>query len=316
MIASCQLRTCAMETTGPRPPTPRDGVRHFATRWAVTIWLLVFYLSALGNTLSAWLAGRRDGEAIVLWQVLSWELSSATAALLLLPAVLFLCARWPLEAAAWRRRLPLYAAAALGWWLAHVAGMVVLRKSIYALAGTHYDFGGGLQWMYELSKDLRTFALLVALQHTLSWYARRRQGEAHLLAAPEEGPPVEPLERPERFLVRKLGRDFLVATADIEWIQASGNYVNLRVRGHDYPLRSTMAAIEARLDPAVFVRIHRSYLVNLGQVQVIEPADSGDARVHLRDATVLPCSRSHLVTLRAHAGQAAAGSRTEPLPVR
>ncbi|SBV52066.1 regulatory protein [Xanthomonas bromi] len=113
--------------------------------------------------------------------------------------------------------------------------------------------------------------------------------------------------------MRKLRRDFLVATADIDWIQASGNYVNLHVRGHDYPLRSTMAAIEARLDPAGFVRIHRSYLVNLGQVQAIEPIDSGDARVHLRDATVLPCSRSHLAGFRAHAGQGAVTPKTDPL---
>ncbi|KLD72489.1 LytTR family DNA-binding domain-containing protein [Xanthomonas pisi] len=314
MIGSCQLLTSAMETIGPRPPTPQDGARHFATRWAVMIWSLVFYLSALGNTLTIWLAGRRDGEAIVLWQLLSWELSSATTSLLLLPAMFWLCARWPLHADVWRRRVPLYLAAALGWWLAHVAGMVLLRKLVYALAGSHYDFGGWpLQWFYELSKDLRTFAMLVALQHTLAWYARRRQGEAHLLAAPDEGPPQEPLDRPERFLVRKLGRDFLVATADIEWIQASGNYVNLRVRGHDYPLRSTMAAIEARLDPAVFVRIHRSYLVNLSQVQAIEPVDSGDARVHLRDATVLPCSRSHLADLRARAGRGTAAPRADAL---
>jgi hypothetical protein len=40
-----------------------------------------------------------------------------------------------------------------------------------------------------------------------------------------------------------LGREFLVAAADVEWLQASGNYVNLRVRGHDYPLRSTLAAM-------------------------------------------------------------------------
>lgn len=205
--------------------------------------------------------------------------------------------------------------AALGWWLLHVAGMVVLRLLVYALAGAHYDFGGWLQWVYELSKDLRTFALLVAVQHTLAWYAWRRQSEAHLLAAPDDGPPVEPLERPERFLVRKLGRDFLVATADIEWIQAAGNDVNLHLRGHDYPLRSTMAAIEAKLDPAVFVRIHRSYLVNLDQVQAIEPVDSGDARVHLRDATVLPCSRSHLAGLRAHAGQGTAAPKTDALVV-
>ncbi|WVK02568.1 LytTR family DNA-binding domain-containing protein [Xanthomonas campestris pv. olitorii] len=313
MIGSCQLRTCAMQSTGTRPPIIHDSAGRVATRWAVVIWSLVFYVSALGNVWTAWLAARRDGQPIVVWQVLSWELSSATAALLLLPAVVWLCARWPLHADVWVRRLPAYVMAALGWWLLHVAGMVVLRMLVYALAGAHYDFGGWLQWVYELSKDLRTFALLVAVQHVLAWYARRRQGEAHLLAAPDEGPPVEPLDRPERFLVRKLGRDFLVATADIEWIQASGNYVNLHVRGHDYPLRSTMAAIEAKLDPAVFVRIHRSYLVNLGQVQAIEPSDSGDARVHLRDASVLPCSRSHLAGLRTHAGRGAAAPRSDAL---
>ena len=72
---------------------------------------------------------------------------------------------------------------------------------------------------------------------------RRLQGEASLLSAPDEGLPVEPLDRPERFLVRKLGREFLVAANDIEWLQASGNYVNLRVRGHDYPMRSTIGGI-------------------------------------------------------------------------
>ena len=95
---------------------------------------------------------------------------------------------------------------------------------------------------------------------------RRWQGEASLLDVPDEGPPVDSVERPERFLVRKLGREFLVAANDIEWMQASGNYVNLRMRGHDYPLRSTIAGIEGKLDPDRFVRVHRSYIVNLDQV--------------------------------------------------
>ncbi len=276
-------------------------------RWVALIWLLVFYGSALGNTASIWLAARRDGQPLLLWQVLTWELSSATVSLLLLPPLIWLCTRWPLHADVWRRRVPLYLAAALVWWLLHVSGMVLLRKLVYLAVGAHYDFGAlRLQWLYELSKDLRTFALLVALRHALAWYGRRRQGEAHLLAAPDEGPPVEPLDRPERFLVRKLGRDFLVATADIEWIQASGNYVNLHVRGHDYPLRSTMAAIEARLDPAAFVRIHRSYIVNLGCVVSIEPLDAGEARVHLSGNGQLPCSRRYLAPLRRAAGHAEA----------
>jgi DNA-binding LytR/AlgR family response regulator len=123
-----------------------------------------------------------------------------------------------------------------------------------------------------------------------------------MLDAPDEGPPLDSIERPERFLVRKLGREFLVAAADIEWLQAAGNYVNLRVRGHDYPLRSTIAGIESRLDPARFLRIHRSYIVNFDQIVSIEPLESGDARVHLRDKTVLPCSRRYRDALKARTG--------------
>ena len=63
-----------------------------------------------------------------------------------------------------------------------------------------------------------------------------------------------------------------------------------------------MAAIEAQLDPARFARIHRSYCVNLDQVASIEPLDTGDARVHLRDGLVVPVSRRHLGALRESVG--------------
>lgn len=84
----------------------------------------------------------------------------------------------------------------------------------------------------------------------------------------------------------------------VEWLQAAGNYVNLHVRGRDYPLRTTMAAIEAQLDPARFVRVHRSYIVNLNQVGEIEPLDTGDARIRMRDGTPVPCSRTYRDALR------------------
>jgi DNA-binding LytR/AlgR family response regulator len=106
---------------------------------------------------------------------------------------------------------------------------------------------------------------------------RRSQGEASMLDVPDEGEPVEPVYSPERFLVCKLGRKFLVPAADIEWLQASGNYVNLRIREHDYPSRSTIAGIESKLDPRRFACVHRSYIVNLDLVASIEPLDTGDA---------------------------------------
>ena len=274
-------------------PAPRSR------RWVIGLWIGIFLAAALGNTATELM----DGVPFAAWQLLTWELTSVGVSLLLLPFVLRACERWPLYADNWRHRLPLYLAGSVLWSLLHVAGMVALRKGVYAMAGEHYDFGDiWVRWGYEYLKDVRTFALLVITMHAAAWFGRRLQGEAKLFDAPDEGPPLEPIERPERFLVRKLGRDFLVAAADIEWLQASGNYVNLHLRGHDYPLRSTMAAIEARLDPASFVRVHRSYLANLGRIVSIEPIDSGDARIHMDDGSVVPCSRRYLPVLRERVG--------------
>jgi hypothetical protein len=211
--------------------------------------------------------------------------------------------RFPLHWDTWRRQLPWYVLASLVFSLVHVAGMVALRVVAYRWLGGDYDFGPwGRELLYEYLKDVRSFTSMVLGIEVYRFLLRRWQGEASLLDVPDEGPPVEPLERPERFLVRKLGRDFLVAAADIEWLQAAGNYVNLRVRGHDYPLRSTIAGVEAKLDPQRFARVHRSYLVNLDHVVSIEPLESGDARLYLKDATVLPCSRRYRSELRDRVG--------------
>ena len=156
--------------------------------------------------------------------------------------------------------------------------------------------------LYEYSKDVRTFIGMVLLIHGYRLLVLRLQGEASLLDAPDAGPPVEPVERPERFLVRKLGREFLISVADVEWLQASGNYVNLHLRGRDYPLRSTIAGIEAKLDPDRFVRVHRSYIVNLDRITSIEPLESGDARIHLGDGSAVPCSRRYRQALRPRVG--------------
>lgn len=273
---------------------------------AAGAWLLAFLAAAIGNSITEWMDARRDGFPVQFWQPLTWQLTSIAASLALLPMLLWACDRWPLHADTWRRRLPGYALGSVVWCLLHVSGMVLLRKLIYAVDGGHYQFGDWpAQWVYEYLKDVRTFALIVTLAHTVSWFGRRLKGEVHLLDAPDEGAPVESLERPMRFLVRKLGREFLVATADIEWAQASGNYVNLRVRGHDYPLRSTLGEFEARLDSSIFARVHRSYIVNLDQVVSIEPLDTGDARLHMKDGRTLPCSRRYRADLR---GRVSAGA--------
>jgi hypothetical protein len=226
--------------------------------------------------------------------------------LLLIPFIQAVERRWPFRFDTWRHSLPRHLLASLAFSLMHVAGMVELRKLAYALVGWHYRFGAWWpNFGYEYLKDIRNYFLIIALICLSRLWLLRKQGEATLLAEPDEGVPVEPVDRPERFLVRKLGKEFLLAAREIEWLQAAGNYVNLHVRGRDYPLRATMAGIEERLDPARFVRVHRSYLVNLDYLAEIEPLDTGDARLHLRDGAKIPCSRRYRAALREHAGQPA-----------
>jgi DNA-binding LytR/AlgR family response regulator len=150
---------------------------------------------------------------------------------------------------------------------------------------------------------LSLYVVFLALSYAYRFILMQLYGEAREFTKPEAGAPVESLERPQRFLVRKLGKEFLVAVDDIEHLEALGNYVNLHVRGHAYPLRSTMTAIESKLDPRKFVRAHRSHIVNLDFLVEIHPLDAGDATLKLRDGTAVPCSRNYRSSLKDRAGE-------------
>jgi DNA-binding LytR/AlgR family response regulator len=183
--------------------------------------------------------------------------------------------------------------------LIHVVAMVGIRKLVYAAAGSEYEYGHWpREFLYEYLKDVRTYAFLLGIVYLYRFILLRLQGEARLLTAPEAGPAVETVERPERFLVRKVGAEFLVPARDIEWLEAAENYVNLHVRGRVYPLRSTMTAIQDRLDPQRFIRVHRSYIVNLDFLVQIEPTDAGDAQLILKDGARVPCSRRYRQSLK------------------
>lgn len=277
-------------------------------RWVEAgFWIAVTAANCIANSLTTLMELRRGDSAVQAWEPVVWEASSALVwVLVLIPAIVWYTRSRPVHWDNWRARLGEYAAASILVCLVHVVGMVALRVLAYRTQGMAYEFGPWPRELaYEYLKDARSFATIVVAVEGYRFLLRRWQGEASLLAEPDEGLPLEPVDQPERFLVRKLGREFLVAANDIEWLQAAGNYVNLRVRGHDYPLRSTIAGIEARLDRR-FTRIHRSYIVSLDQVGSIEPLDTGDARVHMKDGSALPCSRRYRQDLRQRTGAEAA----------
>ena len=284
-----------------KQPRPNAWERYQPYRRVTEIgyWVIGCLISSMINAATALMDIRRAGLSFDAWEPAVWEWSSGLAILALVPVVVWY-SRWvPLHLDNWRRALPLHLLGSVVWSMLHVAGMVALRKLAYAMQGSDYDFGN---WPHELGyeylKDIRSYAGMVATIEVYRWFLRRLQGEASVLAVADDLPVADSAQRPERFLVRKLGKEFLISANEVEWLQASGNYMNLHVRGRAYPLRSTMAAIEAQLDPAKFVRVHRSHIVNLDCVAEIRPLDTGDARIVMRDGNEVACSRRYRDALR------------------
>ena len=266
----------------------------------IGFWVVLAVVQSVVNSIVVLLDIDRVHLGFAAWEPVVWEFSSNLVLLALVPAVVVFERRFPLELRDWRRLVPIHAAASVVYSVIHVTAMVGLRKLAYALAGESYDFGHWPRELaYEYLKDWRSYVAVLATLALYHLLLLRLQGEARLLDAPDDASPSgDAIERPDRFLVRTLGKEFLLAANDIEYLQASGNYVNLHVRGRAYPLRATMAGIEPRMDPARFVRVHRSYMVNLDCLAEIEPLETGDARLTLRDGTRLPCSRRYRAALK------------------
>lgn len=104
---------------------------------------------------------------------------------------------------------------------------------------------------------------------------------------------------PERFLVRTGRRMHFVRTADIDWLDAQGNYVQLHAAGRTHLVRDTMKGIETKLDPAKFVRVHRSAIINVDRIAEIEPHVHGQYVITLRDGSRVTSSAAHDDALRA-----------------
>jgi two-component system LytT family response regulator len=113
---------------------------------------------------------------------------------------------------------------------------------------------------------------------------------------------LRPEATPARFAVRDGGRFLFVAIADVDAATAAGNYVELRAGGRTYSLRATLAAVEARLEPSAFVRIHRSVVVRTARISAIEPLFHGEYLVTLADGTTYTSARTHRAALRGALG--------------
>ena len=145
-----------------------------------------------------------------------------------------------------------------------------------------------------LLKPFRLERLKTAIER-----ARQRIGNPapapELLAAAARGP----AQYATRLAVKEGARVHVIPADRLDYAEAQDDYVSLRSEGKSYLKQQTIANLESMLDPQQFVRIHRSYLVNLGRVARIEPYAKDSRIALLSDGTRLPVSRAGYERLKA-----------------
>ena len=107
----------------------------------------------------------------------------------------------------------------------------------------------------------------------------------------------------DRLVIKSQGTTQLVMVEDIDWIEAAGVYVTLHVGGQEHLYRAGLATLTSRLDPFRFVRIHRSSMVNIKSIALLERRSHGEFDVVLKDGTKLVLSRSYRADVETMLGQ-------------
>lgn len=275
---------------------PQTYLRHRRI-FEAGFWLALATINSVANSVTVNIDLGRMGTDHAGWEPWVWEMSSAVTWLVLVLVIVRFNQRFPLERPNPPRYFLYHLAFTLPVSLLHVVGMVALREIAYWWMDGNYSFGPWLDGIaYEYIKDARTYAGFLVFIYLYRFLLRRWQGEAEFLSEGREEEPPEPVS--DRFLVKKLGREFLVKVRDIDWIESAGNYVTLHVGERLYPLRETMAGIEQKLAGQGFARVHRGAILNLDRVKEIEPFDTGDARAHLFSGGIVPVSRRYRQVLK------------------
>jgi len=253
------------------------------------VWAVLLTISVFAH---AYVEVADSGHRIGFGRAVVQEAASHIMVAALLPAIYWLHRRFPLGASPRSHAL-----AIVPFSVTRTVGMAGLRLLWFVgLMGERYSFPlTADRLFYEFSKDIVNYAMLSAAVVALRYILERKPSSAPAL--PPTLPSTLPTTAavpPERFAVRKRGgNEVMVEVADIDWIEAAGNYAVLHVGGDTFEIRSSLSKLEAELDPKRFVRVHKSHMVNIARVTEVTPWISGDWRIRLQDGAEVNLSRRY-----------------------
>jgi hypothetical protein len=228
---------------------------------------------------------------IARWKPVVWEITGGLAALLC-----FFIPRLAVRAAApgqarWPRLLLVHAPATVIFSAAHISLFILMRMAVYAAVGERYSFDFNVgELLYEYRKGLLAYGAAVATFWLIPLAMTRGRPAAEPLAAAAESAPLYVIRDGARLL--RTPREAILA------VRSAGNYVEFALADGRMPMaRATLAGVETELAPFGFLRIHRSWLVNVAHVRAVVADGSGDHTVTLSNGAEAPLSRRYPAAL-------------------
>jgi LytTr DNA-binding domain-containing protein len=239
--------------------------------------------------------GLSHGFADLPRYLLPWLLCAYCWAVLT-PFVVRLTSRFPFGKNAWIQAFAVHIPAAIVFSLVQLALYSAVASSVS---------GKGMNGFVRLYRELipeefhqsvLVYSLIVAIYST-----GQRVFKSKSVPALDNGEQPENVtsEYLSRVSIKVNGRILLLNVEDVDWIASEGNYVRLHSKGKRYLLRETMNGIEKKLDPHAFVRLRRSTIVRIDQIQELHPTSKGEFEVSLKDGTTVSSSRRYRKNLQA-----------------
>jgi hypothetical protein len=252
------------------------------------VWAVLLIVSWLAQTYVQIVDESRRGRALSMGDALVIQGTSHLVIAALLPVLYWLHRHWP--ASGGLRNVLILVLSVVPFSVVHTSAMGALRLLWFnAIMGEAFTFPLTFErFTYEFAKDVVSYGMLSVGVVVLGRLFRRPP------VAPAVAEPMPAGATPERFAVRQRGgREIMVEVADIDWIEAAGNYAVLHVGSDRFEIRSSLSKLESELDPRRFVRVHKSYVVNVARIAEVTPWISGDWRIRLQDGAEVNLSRRY-----------------------
>lgn len=222
------------------------------------------------------------------FRLVTEQVTSAVVVLLLVPAVAWWLARFPLRRDGILPAVVGHIAGSVLFAVAHYFLMVAMRYIVFLFVGDSYIFSDF--WfrnlVIEYQKDIKIYLAIVAIVAAYRYY---RSGQ-HRAPTASVGS--------DRIVVQTGKGETVIRRDDIECLEAARNYVTVSTAERDYLVRNTLNKLEQQLAPGNIVRTHRSYLVNIDKIEEIRTTDSGGREIRLHGGRVVPLSRGYRDSFR------------------